>query len=240
MNKRQISASMMCADMLNFGKEIELFRQEGIDYLHVDIMDWHYVRNLTFGPDFCQVLANNSDIPLDIHLLIEDVDDMIDKFTGLNHPIVTFSPEVLYHPIRTLQKIKAAGAQPGIALPPSMPPSHIKPLLPYCDYVSVMTINPGFAGQALVPEALENIREIKRYIDAGGYDIRIEVDGCVSWENMPKMMQAGADIFVAGSTSIFDNRMSRREAIRRMQTILSEGSDVSVPVPKSAWMRASA
>ena len=240
MNKRQISASMMCADMLNFGKEIEVLREEGVDYLHVDIMDWHYVRNLTFGPDFCQALVDHSDMPLDIHLLIEHVDDMIDKFTRLNNPIVTFSPEVLYHPIRTLQNIKAAGAKPGIALPPSMPPMQIKPLLPYCEYICIMTINPGFAGQALVPEALENIREVKRYIDEGGYDIRIEVDGCVSWENMPKMMEAGAEIFVAGSTSIFDNKMPRRDAIKRMQHILSGEPDYVASTPQAPYMRASA
>ncbi|GAB1483976.1 ribulose-phosphate 3-epimerase [Treponema sp.] len=218
--KIQISPSLMCADFINLEKEIELFEKHAIPYIHVDIMDGHYVPNFTLGPDVCAKVAQRTNIPLDIHLMIENVDAYIPVFAAFNSPLLCFHPQVSYHPLRTISLIRSNGARPGIAIDPADTIEQYRYLLGEVDFVCVMTVNPGYAGQKLIPATLDKIAELRSYLDKIGSKAEIEVDGNVSWENIPKMIEAGADILVAGSSSIFSNTATREENIERMAKLI--------------------
>lgn len=219
--KVKISPSMMCADFLHLQDELDLFNEIGIEYLHIDIMDGHYVPNFTLGPGFCKMLAENSPIPLDIHLMIENVDRYIPVFAeaASTGSVITFHPEAEYHPIRQLHLIKSFGVRAGIAIDPSTPLESIKYLLPHSEMICIMTVNPGYSGQKLVPGMIEKIAQIDEYCRKEQLPVEIEVDGNVSWENIPKMIGAGAETLVAGTSSLYDRSMDRREASRKLRTL---------------------
>ncbi len=223
--KIMISPSLMCADLLNIDKEIKIFEKEGIDLLHIDIMDGHYVPNFSLGPGFCSSIADDTSIPLDIHLMIENVDAFLPLFTNLKKTWISFHPEIVYHPLRTIASLKNNNIIPGIAVSPSVPIEQIKHLLPEVEYVCIMTVNPGYSGQEIIPSILKKILEMKTYCQMNNIDIKIEIDGNVSWENIPTMIKYGADILVAGTSSIFQKNNSLTDNINRLKLLIAENNN---------------
>lgn len=200
----RIAPSMMCADFIRLGDELDTLRAGGADFLHVDVMDGHYVPNHTLGPDFCRRLAGYSPIPLDIHLMVDNPDAFVDVYAAIPGAWVSIHPETTRHPLRTLERIRAKGARPGIVIDPALPAAAAGELLHAVDLACVMTVNPGYAGQRLVPRTLPKIGEVAAMAAAEGREVEIEVDGNASWENIPRMVAAGATVLVAGSSSLYD------------------------------------
>lgn len=222
MRKVMISPSMMCANFLDLKTDLDAMAGKGIELLHIDIMDGHYVPNFTLGPDYCRALAGDGRIPLDIHLMVENVDAFVERFSGFPGGYLCFHPETQYHPQRTLQLIAQHGMRPGIGVAPSYSVEQAKPLLPYVKLACVMTVNPGYAGQKIIPEAMDKISELRDYREKAGLDFVIEVDGNVSWENIPKMVRAGADALVAGTSSLFKKGEPLGDNIKRMRKLIAE------------------
>ncbi|HOP10563.1 MAG TPA: ribulose-phosphate 3-epimerase [Oscillospiraceae bacterium] len=203
MNK-EISLSMMCADPLRLEEALNAFKSAHADYLHVDIMDGRFVPNITLGTDYCRILKKSSDIPLDIHLMIEEPENRLDWFNFGPGDLVSVHVESTKHLQRVLHAIRSRGAKPIAALNPATPLQPLNYVLDDIDGVLVMCVNPGYSGQELIPATVQKIKDTRNLLDASGHpDIRIEVDGNVSLKNAQLMSKAGADIFVAGTSSVF-------------------------------------
>lgn len=216
------SPSLMCADQLNLGGEIDNLVSLGVDWIHLDIMDGHYVPNMTFGVDQCRAFGERATIPLDIHLMVDDPDRWAPIYASCgDSPYVSIHPETTWHPARTLAAIRDAGAHPGLAIDPARDPGEFQNLFGIVDLVLLMTVNPGYSGQSLVPWGLESIRRTAELRAAGGHDFLIQVDGNVSWDNIPGMIRAGAEVLVAGTSSLFDSSLERAEAARRLRSLMS-------------------
>ena len=203
--KKQISPSMMCVDFMNVAADLATMEKHGIEYLHIDIMDGEFVNNYTLGTDFCKVMKRNSSILLDIHLMIEKPENKLSWFEFGEGDYVSVHYESTNHVQRALQQIKQRGAKPMIALNPATPLEVLEWVLPDIDAVLLMTVNPGFAGQKMVPHSIEKIRDARRFLDEHGHpECEIEVDGNVSIENGIRMRAAGANIFVLGTAALFN------------------------------------
>ena len=200
----KLSPSMMCADIGKIAETVRLFEEEGIEYLHIDVMDGVFVPNYTLGTDFCRRLRRMSSVPLDIHLMITEPEKKIGWFDIRPGEYVSVHAEATAHLSRALREIRAAGGRPMAALNPATPLSALDYVLDEIDAVLIMTVNPGFAGQKLIPSTLGKIADCRRFLDERGRgDIEIEADGNVSFENARLMREAGANLFVAGSSSVF-------------------------------------
>ncbi len=211
---------MMCADFLHLEEELDLLESGGVHYLHMDIMDGHYVPNLALSADFCRRVGAASTLPQDVHLMVEDVDRFVPMFTDLQPHYLSFHPETSRHPVRTIQAIRAAGVTPGIALDPAVTVASVEPLLREVGLVCVMSVSPGYSGQKLIPWTLEKLADLVARRAAHNLDFRIEIDGNASWENIPKMLAAGAEVIVGGTSSIFDSSMPRERALGRIRQLL--------------------
>ena len=220
--KKQIAPSMMCADMMKLGETLEAFARQGIEYLHIDIMDGKFVPNFTLGTDYCKILKKHTSIPLDIHLMVEEPESKLDWFPIGEGDYVSIHAESTNHLQKALAKIREKGARPMVAISPATPLSVLEYVLDDIDSVLVMTVNPGFAGQKLIPATLEKIRKLRTYLDENGHsNVEIEVDGNVSFENAKKMSAAGANIFVAGTSSVFVTTATLDEGIQKLREVIA-------------------
>ena len=223
MPKKQLSVSMMCADLLKLGETLTVFEKNGVEYLHIDVMDGVFVKNFTLGTDYCRALRKMTPIPLDIHLMITEPESKIDWFEPRPDEYVSVHAESTNHLSRALGKIKSYGAKSMAALNPATPLSVLDYVLDDIDAVLLMTVNPGFAGQKIIPGMFRKVSDCRHYLDERGYShVEIEVDGNVSFPNTAKLVSAGADIFVAGSSSVFMGE-DIAENIAKMRCILHNG-----------------
>ena len=223
-NRVEIAPSMMCVDPLNFESALRRVEALGVDMLHMDIMDGSFVPNLTMGLGVVDALADKTSLPLDIHLMVDDPDFFIDllKETGVSQ--ISVHAEACTHLDRTLTQIREIGAKAGVAINPGTPLEAIEYVLDRLDYVLVMTVNPGFAGQQMTPASIRKIADCRKLLDDRGYrEMPIQVDGNVSFANIPAMVAAGGTNLVAGTSSIFNSAASWSENLERTHAAIAEG-----------------
>lgn len=222
MNKK-ISPSLMCVDFFNLEGAIKEFEKNNIEYIHIDIMDGSFVPNYTLGTDLIKALKSKTKIPLDIHLMIDEPERKLDWFEFGENDYVSVHYESTKHLHRAIMAIKNKGAKAMVAINPATPLCAVECVLDDVDAVLIMTVNPGFAGQKLVKSTLKKIKELREYLDNNGYEhIEIEVDGNVSFENAKLMNDAGANIFVAGSSSVFAKDGTLEENTKKLRDILKK------------------
>jgi ribulose-phosphate 3-epimerase len=195
-----IAPSILSADFARLGEEVEQVLASGADWVHFDVMDNHYVPNLTIGPMVCQALRDHGvTAPIDVHLMVEPVDALIGMFADAGASVISFHPDASIHVDRSLQLIRDAGCQAGLVFNPAAGLEPLRYVMDKVDLVLLMSVNPGFGGQSFIPSTLPKLREARALIDAAGLPIRLEVDGGVSAANIREIAEAGADTFVAGS-----------------------------------------
>ncbi|HKN77732.1 MAG TPA: ribulose-phosphate 3-epimerase [Lysobacter sp.] len=216
MQSTVIAPSILSANFARLGEEVDNVLRAGADWVHFDVMDNHYVPNLTIGPLVCEALRKHGvTAPIDVHLMIEPVDRIVPDFAKAGASMITFHPEASRHVHRTIQLIKSHGCQAGVVLNPATPIEVLDYVIEELDMVLVMSVNPGFGGQAFIPSALDKLRRIRERIDRTGKTIRLEIDGGVKPDNIAEIAAAGADTFVAGS-AIF-GQPDYADVVRRMK-----------------------
>ena len=214
----RVAPSILSADFARLGEEVRAVSDAGADYIHIDVMDGHFVPNITIGPTVVAALRPHSELPFDVHLMISPIDPYVPAFAEAGADIITVHPEAGAHLHRTIQLIKSLGKKAGVALNPATPVEAVMQVLDDVDLVLVMSVNPGFGGQSFIPGALDKIAALRRAIDAGGRNIDLEVDGGVNFETAPQVSAAGADVLVAGAATFRGGPAAYAENIARLRT----------------------
>lgn len=215
-----IAPSILAADFARLGEEVESVLEAGADIVHFDVMDNHYVPNLTIGPMVCKALRDYGvTAPIDVHLMVQPVDDLIRMFADAGASYITFHPEASQHVDRSLQLVRDLGCKAGLVLNPATNLDAVNWVMDRMDMLLLMSVNPGFGGQKFIPSTLDKLKQARKIIDESGYDIRLEVDGGVGVANIQEIAAAGADTFVAGS-AIF-SQPSYKEVIDKMRSELN-------------------
>jgi ribulose-phosphate 3-epimerase len=217
----KIAPSILAANFACLGEEVDNVLAAGADIVHFDVMDNHYVPNLTIGPMVCSALRKHGvSAPIDVHLMVTPVDSMISQFIDAGASYITFHPEASQHIDRSLQMIRDGGCKAGLVFNPATPLHYLDHVMDKLDMILLMSVNPGFGGQKFIPSTLDKLRQVRAIIDNSGLDIRLEVDGGVTVENIAQVAAAGADTFVAGS-AIF-NTVDYQQTINKMRCQLKE------------------
>lgn len=220
--KKMVSASLMCADLLDLRGSVRELERSGVDWLHCDVMDGHFVPNWMMFPDLVNALAQETALPLDVHLMVDDPLTMLPRLRLRPGDVLTISLESTVHSQRALAAIRDSGALPGIALNPGTPLCLLKDLLPDFGLLLIMSVNPGYAGQAMVPQSIDKIARARQMLDSAGYaSTRVAVDGNCSFANVPLMVGAGADTVVAGSSSLFMKGITLQEGMDRLRAAMA-------------------
>ena len=218
-----IAPSILSANFAKLGEEVDNVLNAGADIVHFDVMDNHYVPNLTIGPLVCEALRNHGvTAPIDVHLMVKPVDRIIPDFASAGASYITFHPEASEHIDRTISLIKESGCKAGLVFNPATPLNHLDHVIDQLDMVLLMSVNPGFGGQSFIPETLEKLRIVRNLIDSRNLQTRLEIDGGVKIENIKEIASAGADTFVAGS-AIF-NTDDYKKTIDKMRSELSQAT----------------
>jgi ribulose-phosphate 3-epimerase len=221
MSNAIIAPSILSANFAKLGEEVDAVLKAGADWVHFDVMDNHYVPNLTIGPMICEALRKHGvTAPIDVHLMVKPVDRIIPDFAKAGATLISFHPEASEHVHRTIQLIKSTGCQAGLVLNPATPIDVLDYVLEELDLVLLMSVNPGFGGQSFIPSALTKLKQVRQMIDRTGKNIRLEIDGGVKVDNIAEIAAAGADTFVAGS-AIF-NAPNYEEVIGQMRAEIAK------------------
>ncbi|MFN0083922.1 MAG: ribulose-phosphate 3-epimerase [Blastocatellia bacterium] len=218
-----IAPSILSADFTRLGEQIADVEQAGASFIHVDVMDGHFVPNLTVGPFIVEWVRRATRLPIDVHLMIENPDAFIDAFARAGAAMLSVHPEATYHLHRTIQSIRQAGCSPGVVLNPATPLQVIEEIALDVDYVLLMSVNPGFGGQTFIEASLDKLSRLREMLRARGSDARIEIDGGIGLDNVSRVVAAGAEILVAGS-AVF-GAPDPGEAVRNLRRLAAAQAD---------------
>ena len=219
-NKVKIAPSILTADFTNLSDQIKIVEDAGADWLHLDIMDGHFVPNITFGPPVIEKIRKITNLPLDAHLMIENPDRFLNDFKNAGVDYLTIHIEVGYHLHRTIERIKSLGMKAGVSLNPSTPICELEYLLPHLDMILIMTVNPGFGGQKFIPQMLSKIEKVNEMIKQQDHEILLEVDGGIAEPTIPRVIKSGANVLVIGS-AIY-NQPSIGGAVHKIREIIKK------------------
>ena len=219
----KIAPSILSADFTRLGEEVKSVEQAGADYIHIDVMDGHFVPNITIGPRIVEAVRRITELPLDVHLMISAPDSFVEEFVKAGADMITVHAEAVNHLHRSIQHIRKAGARPAVSLNPASPLQTIEYVLGDVDMVLLMTVNPGFGGQAFIPEVIPKIERLREMIDGRGLDIEIQVDGGIGPETIGLVSSAGADVFVAGSAIFHSDDYAKTIRLMRERMVESSG-----------------